>query len=32
MKFTCDRPVAVIEVGFKKENSETVYFVRDNVG
>ena len=30
MKYTRDRPVAVIEIGFKTEGGETVYYVRDN--
>jgi signal transduction histidine kinase len=30
MKYTRNRPVAVIEIGFKTEDSETVYYVRDN--
>lgn len=30
IKFTADRPVALIEVGFKKENCDPFYFVRDN--
>lgn len=30
VKFTRTRPVAVIEVGFKTEGTETIYFVRDN--
>ena len=30
LKFTRDRPGAVIEVGFKTEEGKTIYFVRDN--
>ncbi len=30
MKFTRDRPVALIEVGFKTEGASAIYFVRDN--
>ncbi len=30
MKFTGERPVALIEVGFKMEGGKTIYFVRDN--
>lgn len=30
MKFTRNRPVAVIEVGFKTEEAGIIYFVRDN--
>jgi signal transduction histidine kinase len=30
MKYTRQRPVAVIEVGFKTEGAETAYYVRDN--
>jgi light-regulated signal transduction histidine kinase (bacteriophytochrome) len=30
MKYTRNRPVQVIEIGFKTEDGETVYYVRDN--
>jgi light-regulated signal transduction histidine kinase (bacteriophytochrome) len=29
-KYTLKRPSALVEVGFKGENGQTVYFVRDN--
>lgn len=30
MKYSRNRPVPVIEVGFKAEDNETIYYVRDN--
>ncbi len=30
MKFTGNRPVALIEAGFKTEGTKTIYYVRDN--